>query len=330
MSKAYSIDYMPNLLSRDQVIDYFADNLGLSRQKANQALHAQEGLLKTRPDRSQIRIDHETGAYRGRKTQLGEAIFGKPTQGGKDNLRNFLNNSLGDRYVTTEELEAILASKYPAEKVPTKLMRARNPKREILKFHPTVRRWSKWGMPTPDFEAADLTGKIAQRVELYGRMPRLKHKPGQKFLLEASEILQWMSQQSGETDLAVVAAEWNRFPRVWVNSVSSESDFEKNLSRAVIVFDRGTGEHLGIITYQDEVKMKSQNSPEPSSTLSKEEKRQLDGLAPVGDEEDIKRSDNGYLTRDYNGDLWYGDPGKEKKIPQDVANQIFDMTRFLG
>ena len=315
--KAYTVEYMPNLVSREDQLDFFQKVYGCNQERANRLLHIEEEILKRDPKRSRLRRDKDTGALRGRNTRTGEAIFGKPTEGGKDNLRNFLTTSIGERYLTTSEVEVLLESKYGEDEVETKFKRARDKKRQILDWHLAVRRWSKWGMPTPDpadFELAIEEGKYAERLGMYGFMPRgLKHKPGEKYVPEESQVLQWMGKQSGETDFAKIYAEYNRLPWAWINSETDEKDSDYRLAKAIRVYDRGTGETIGILTYREEVKAKEEQSKEEPQASEEVEGSQ------TGDR---------YLVNDINFDTWIGTPGKRKRLDEKTHDRIVDMLRM--
>jgi hypothetical protein len=260
-NKAYTVDFMPEYTSRDEMIAHFQRCYhNCSREKANQLLHSEQQLWDRDRARCRLWYNKERESWKGRKTQAATALFGLPSQGGKDNLRNFLTASIKDQYPTTDELYALLESKYGEDKAATKYKRAIDPSRQILKYHRSVRRWSAWGKPEPDpteFVPETVDGKYGDRVRLYGLMPRgLKHKPGEKFVREESQVLQWMSRQSGESDLAKVDTEYNRLPWAWINSETDEKDSDYRLEKAIRIHDRGTGETIGILTYRDEVSAK--------------------------------------------------------------------------
>jgi hypothetical protein len=331
-NKAYTVDFMPEYTSRDEMIAHFQRCYhDCSRQKANQLLHSEQQLWDRDRARCRLWYNKERESWKGRKTQAATALFGLPTQGGKDNLRNFLTASIKDQYLTTAELEALIESKYGEDKAATKYKRAIDPRRQILQYHRSARRWSVWGKSEPDpadFGPEAVDGKYGDRVRLYGLMPRdLKHKPGEKYVPEESQVLQWMGKQSGETDLAKIDAEYNRLPRAWINSKTDEKDSDYSLSKAIRIYDRGTGETLGILTYRAEEKAKEEQPKEGREKLSKLEERQMKGLSPAGTEDEIERSKDGYVAYDVNFVWWIGEPGSEKKLDGDMEDEIFRMPR---
>jgi hypothetical protein len=72
-------------------------------------------------------------------------------------------------------------------------------------------------------------------------MPRgLKHKPGERYVAGDSQVLKWMAEKSGITDLDWLEAEFSR-----VRKFGTSPDDPK----AVIIYDPKTAETIGILTY---------------------------------------------------------------------------------
>ncbi len=337
--KAYTVDFMREYTSRDDMIAHFQKCYrGCTAEKANRLLHNEQQLWQRDRERCRLWHDPKRESWKGRKTQAATKLIGLPTEGGKDNLNNFLNSSIGNRYLTTAELKALLESKYGADKLETKYKRARDPRRQILKYHGSVHRWNLWSSPEPnaeDFALEPVDGKYGVRLHLYGLMPRgLKHKPGEKFVREESQVLQWMSQRSGETDLAVVDAEYNRLPRSSFNSDNpDDKDANEIIDRAIRLYDRGTGETIGILTYRAEQAVAAADDAEPEQA-NQSDSNYVNDYGPQDGE--------GYfwaafrLTHpdgpedEYFEEYWLGNPGKRLPISDAVLRQIDEAPRRMS
>jgi hypothetical protein len=251
--KAYTVEYMPEYTSSDDMIAHFQKcHRNCTQERANRLLHNEQQLFLRDRERSRLWHNEERGSWKGRNTRAATALLGMPSEGGKDNLRNFLTSSINDRYLTTAEVEELIESKYGADKVDSKFKRARDTHRQILQFHRSVRRWSAWGKPEPDsadFGPETAGGKYGDRVQLYGLMPRgLKHKPGEEYVAEDSQVLKWMGERSGDTDIKSLEAEFHRLPK------ANAKDTAEKIAKAVLIHDKETRETIGILTYRAELK----------------------------------------------------------------------------
>jgi hypothetical protein len=198
-SKAYTIDYMPTCFSDADMLAHFQKCVKGDSEQAKNLLAYQKSMAKRGDDRALIRYDEDLGAYRGRMTQKGSAMFGGKTEGGKDNLRNFLIDFLGNQYLTTPELLSVLESRY-GRAAESKYKQARKPEKQNLQWHRSVNRWSLFGKPTPtlaEFKADLDAGKRGERLRLYGLMPRLLRKTGEQYSVETDQVLQFMIGRAG-------------------------------------------------------------------------------------------------------------------------------------
>jgi hypothetical protein len=136
--------------------------------------------------------------------------------------------------------------------------------------------------PTPAEFKADLdAGNRGERLRLYGLMPRLVRKPGEQYSAETDQVLQFMSERSGETDLDKLGKELNRFDRANTN------DSARKIGKAILLYDPATRENLGFLTYQAEQKAKQKPEPIAIETQIESDSRDDDeqGESPVSVED---------------------------------------------
>jgi hypothetical protein len=168
-----------------------------------------------------------------------------------------------EKSYTSDELKALIARGFPDRNIETQYKRAVAKDSNMMKWDKAVKRWVWAFDPEPKFKDLELStddgSKYAERLRLYGLMPRLKHKPGDKYVAAESEVLKFMSQQSGVTDFSELSAEYNRIPRAWIDSDKDERDSDSKIARANLIHDRATGETMGLLTYREELKSKAED-----------------------------------------------------------------------
>jgi hypothetical protein len=284
-----------------------------------------------KPWRSLLR-KHKTmdGYVHGRFAKHATALFDKPTDGGKDNLHNFLQAETRDKSYTTAELKELIAGRFPNRNIETQYKRATDKNSNMMEWHRSDKRW-RWRFDSaPKLEDLEICtddgSKYAERLNLYGYMPRCKHKPGDVFLAEASEVLRYMSRQSGETDLEKLQAEYNRIPKAWIDSVKEQKDSDRDIARANLIHDRGTGETIGPLTYRDEMKSKqSEDVCDDASTVKEVEDPEEDEEAST---EWIQEGFDYLVEGPDEDEFAIGQPGRRKLLDPDAISRIESMPKL--
>jgi len=103
-----------------------------------------------------------------------------------------------------------------------------------------------WFNPPPigiDVRPQDAGTKHAEYYGKYAAMPRRCHKPGASWEPEKSEVFAWMSEQTGNSDLAWLAAEYRRITRFGTDPENP---------RSIWVYDKKTRQTMGIEVWRAE------------------------------------------------------------------------------
>jgi len=277
--KAFHLNRMPTLFERDQIVEFYQKCLGkgTDRKRASQILTRHQNASRNNKGYRSPIVQNPDGSWRGTWTEKPTAMLNLPTDGGAENLHNVLQEAMKGRSFSTEELKALIAEKFPDRNLKTQYDRAIDKANHIARWSKATKRWYWWNEVPADLSnfPPDLNdgSKYSERLRLFGDMPRRKHKPEEEFSAETSEVFKWMIERSG-LSLAEVTAEWKRLPYSWIDSVKKEKDSEDNLAKANRIFDRGTGEWLGPLTYRAELAApnREQSDDNPSRVDPEEEK----------------------------------------------------------
>jgi hypothetical protein len=280
-----------------RILEHYQRALKCDPQKAAYLFHQDQVAYYNDPTGSRIQYDKETDTWRGRKVGLPREKFGLRRNGDNpDSLRNTLIKEIGEKYLTGTEVRAKIETLYGEAKVKSKLTQAHN--KGILKYASGY--YYLWTTPPPNPETfGPETGdsKRAEYVRLYGSMPRgLKHKPGEEYARESSQVLKWMGERSGNTDLAALELELTKARRY-----------------GAVKFDDRTGETIGILTYRAEQTAAEAKQADPSAEVS---------------QEDGPQSESGYLHYEEPWTFWIGPPGKRKEIASKIMELIAEMPRM--
>jgi hypothetical protein len=334
--KAFSLEKTPNLhrvAQRKEIVSFARKCLPKSRsfQKVNQFVDGQIRLLDSSEWKRSVYRKHQTmeGYIHGREAKDATALFDRPTDGGADNLHNFLQTETRGKSYTSEELKALIAGRFPDRNLETQYKRATDPSSNMMKWHKAVKRWqwafddaSKLEDLEPDLENGS---KHAERLKLYGDMPRRKHKPGDKYSAEASEVLQYIGQRSGETDFAKLAAEYNNIPRAWINSKTGERDSDRNIARANMIYDRATGETMGPLTYREELKQPDDVCDDaPRKVVEEVEEAE----EPEADRSWIQEGYDYFVEGPNDDDYAIGSPGRRRVLDPDAITRIEELGTY--
>jgi len=254
---------MPAYKSGDpRILDHYERALRCDRQRAAFLLNQDQVEHFNDRTGSRIQYDQLTDTWRGRKTYLPREKFGLPRKGSNpDSLRNRLVAKIGEKYLTGSEIRSLFENLYGDTKADSKFMQARV--KGILKYDETTGRWYLWTTPPPnpkDFGAGSGDSQQAEYVRLYGSMPGLKHKPGERYSAEESQVLKWMGQKCGSTDLKFLEQQYHNVCRFGTSPDNP---------KAVFIHDKDTRETFGILTYTAEVKAKPEAEPEVTDGDSK-------------------------------------------------------------
>jgi len=281
--KSRQIKWMPAYkASDDRIIDHYQVAFkDCDRRRAASLFFQDQNEYRKNPSTSRIQYDKETDTWRGREVYLPREKFGLRRDGDDPNsLRNKLIPNIGILYLSGAEIRALFVSLFGETDAENKFNQARNPKRNMLKFDKKTRLWHWWTTQPPDQKDfgpdTACTKKRAEYIRVYGSMPRgKKNKPGDKYVAEDSQVLKWMGEQSGSTDLK------------WL-----EAERDRAFKAGALKFDKDTGETVGILTYQAEQKanQKAESVAKPETkgkpfVFTEDMKQTITGLGPRSNED---------------------------------------------
>ncbi len=255
--QSHQIEWMPAYKSGDERIikHYQRAYNGCNPQKAAFFFKQDREAYFSNPQESRIKYNKGSNTWSGPEPFPAFEKLGLRRPGANPNsLRYTLDRHIGDRYLTRSEVCAILEMEYGEALVESKFKQARN--KGILQQDKPTRRWHLWCTTPPnskDFGLGTGDMKRDEYVRLYGLMPRgLKHKPGEAYVAGDSQVLKWMGEKSGNSDLDFL-----------------EADLHKARRYRAVVFDNETDETLGILTYLAEAK--SDKAEQEDYTISNDE-----------------------------------------------------------
>ncbi len=329
--KAFSIEKMPTLhesVQRDQIFDFFRKCLpkSFSREKVNKIVDSQIALAHSSNwQRSKLRL-HKTmeGYVHGRYAKDATALFDQPTDGRADNVHNFLQTEARGKSYSRSELWSLIAERFPGRNTLTLYNRAISKDSNMMKLDRVTKRWHWAFDAAPKLEDVppdtDDGSKYAERLKLYGTMPRLKNQTGEAYVREESEVLKFMAEKSGNSNLDWLEAEFNRLSYAWINSLTGEKDSERDIARANRIYDRGTKEWLGPLTYREELKQTDDVCDDAKKVIEV-------------DEADEPEADTAWMQEGYdylvrNEDTWeyaIGLPGRRRVLDPDAISRIENL-----
>ncbi len=326
--RAFTLYKTPNLhrvAQRKEIVSFARKCLAKSwsLQKVNQFVDGQLRLLDSSQWKRSVYRKHATmeGYIHGKEAKDATALFDRPTDGGADNLHNFLQTETRGKSYSRSELWSLIAGRFPERNTLTLYNRAISKDSNMMRLDRVTKRWH-WAFDDapkledvePDLENGS---KYSERLKLFGTMPRLKHKPGDVYSAEASEVLQYICQQSGETDFAKLGAEYNQMPKAWIDSTAGKRDLDSKIARANLIYDRATGETMGPLTYREELKQLDDVSDDAPKKVEEAEEPE--------EEADKSWMQEGY---DYlvegpdNDDYAIGSPGRRRILDPDAIGRI--------
>lgn len=327
---------MSNLDSTPQMVEFYQDTLGCDNDAAYQRLQQDQTLYHSEPksERSPIVFDKYSRKWHGRETKsLRESIGEKRASNTKLHLRDLLRNQLGTAsYFRHQLIENIRqACKCDEPTAESRFVQARV-KRIVIHDDPT-NTWRFLNAPAPnldDYGPDSGESRKAQYVRLYGNMPRLKHRPGEKYSRELSKVLPYILEQSGNTDLLWAESEFNRAKRYGMN----------NLEKSVLIYDDQTGETMGVLAARAEQAAKDDQiaKQQPENQESTKASGKNGNIVKPDKFEEFRAGDSWMvetLEKDEDGDYidgtesyYIGPIGKERQISKHAYDRIVGITRL--
>jgi hypothetical protein len=249
--------WMPNL-DTEGAIGFYSTELGLDRQKAANLVRRHQNLYWANPkrNRSPIVFDEEMQLWHGRKARTIRESAGLRRTGDDPNShRNRLRDVLGTlSYFRSSLIETIKVGLAVDDDEAESIFKQGRARRFLLCDNDrpeATKTWRFLGAPLPDpalFPAENSGSRRAYYLRLYQDMKRLKHRPGDYYDPEESEVLKFILEKNGR-DFTPGNFEWaeSEYHRLCRYGTSPD---DKN---AVIIFDRDTFETLGIQTFRSEM-----------------------------------------------------------------------------
>ncbi len=229
------IKWMPAYKSGDpRIIEHYMTALACDSKQAAGIFHQDCNHYRRAPEESRIQYDQTTDTWRGREVGLPGAMFGiRRRNDNPASLRNAIEDAIGNRYLGREALLALAVSLFGAEKAESKLKQARSKK--FIRFtHPLWHFWTTPPPPSEVIEAETAALNCSKYAQLYGAMPRLKHRPGDAYRPEDSQVLQWMSEKSGSTDFQWLEKELRRARQA--GAIKFDNDIESRDSFGILTW----------------------------------------------------------------------------------------------
>jgi hypothetical protein len=261
---AWSIEHMGNGTEKEAVA-FYAKALNAPPKVAATIFHGDcvkhwnEKHIHYSKRTSRIQQDPDTKLWRGKEVPYAmRAGVGKPRIGEKPtDIRVMIRERIGKEYLTPVQVRQMLEELFGPDRVKSVFTQARTRKPKMLLHDAATNTWRYFTTPPPepkDFAPDFGDNRRAEYVRKYGSMPRgVRHKVGDTYSRETSQLLAYISQQSGEKDL-----DW--------------CDKERDRARAAGVFhyDQKTGETIGILTYRAEQAAAEVKQPEEAPEESQD------------------------------------------------------------